>query len=265
MLFKLQPLIENKLSKKLTNGNPFKRILEYMETPSSRSYLYSFISFFMLFYIWIFLFAILYEKPYGYEWSVFPVVFATICFFLGYKKKNVLVLDWKTVVTNNTIVFIALLYCLFMFLNDPRMNIIADKIKDFYVFFTFARLKEFNNNTYVCLNILSYLTIGIVFSYSSCTYLLYRGFYSAEVNHPSIHFFRRYFFVSVLFIVFLFVSYNSDRNSGPFSVGRTTDWFSILVRNFSPIMFMILPIMVIAVVRVSGYLIVEKIGMYFNK
>ena len=233
-----------------------------METPTDHHPVYSFLSIGLLIYIWVFLMIILYEKSYGYKWNIFPVILATFCFRNGYKRNNILCLDHRSNITNNIILYSAFFYSMLMVIYDPRANIPSEEIKNFYIFFTNNGLKKFNYNTYVCLNILSYTTIGVILSYCNCTYFLYRSFYSFKKDNPNSHLYRNYLIFSSIFPFLIYLIICGNNNSGPFNTGITDDWFKIIIRNSSPLIFILFPVMIFTMMRSSYYLILYKIATF---
>ena len=262
MLFKKYTVYENKLSEQLSDDNPLKQKLINMETPTDHHPVYSFLSIGLLIYIWVFLMIILYEKSYGYKWNIFPVILATFCFRNGYKRNNILCLDHRSNITNNIILYSAFFYSMLMVIYDPRANIPSEEIKNFFIFFTNNGLKKFNYNTYVCLNILSYTTIGVILSYCNCTYFLYRSFYSFKKDNPNSHLYRNYLIFSSIFPFLIYLIICGNNNSGPFNTGITEDWFKIIIRNSSPLIFILFPVMIFTMMRSSYYLILYKIATF---
>ncbi|MDD4556604.1 MAG: hypothetical protein PHE89_04685 [Alphaproteobacteria bacterium] len=175
MIFKKCELIENKLSEKISDKNPLKNKLIEMETPKNKSPIYSFFSFGLLTYIWLFLLTLIYKQANEIGYALFSVIFTNICFFLVYKrtyltsgKKNLKI----------SIINIATFLLSIALAISHKDSFSFHKIADTFLFFL-----EINNKSYIAISVLSFIFLGIGFSYLNSPYEAYRILYSSNCKY----------------------------------------------------------------------------------
>lgn len=166
MFFKKYNLYENKLSEQLSDDNPYKEKLIQMETPSDKHTLYFILVYGLFLYCWIFLFVMLYKESYGYEASIFVMLFATLCLYFT-KKKNSLTLPKKV---HALILGCALMISIVLEVSD-KTNIFFHSIWEPFLFFI-----EINRKSYIALAILAFCMVGISLCYTDSVCEVYKHF-----------------------------------------------------------------------------------------
>lgn len=186
MFLKRYNLYENKLSKQLSDDNPYKKKLIQMETPAEKHPIYTGLIWGLLIYSWIF-FIVLFFKQINQSTmynlkiaiSACNMVFITISIWICYKKDYLIGIN-PTYRRNSYIIFaLSIIFSVLIEAADSNITTKTEIAETFFFFYTT------NPKSYIALAILSYTALGIASSYYTCPYELYRGFYSVNQTYKA--------------------------------------------------------------------------------
>lgn len=248
MFFKRYTIYENKLSEQLSDDNPLKQKIIEMETPTDKHPIYSFLTIGLLIYIWIFQIVLTYQQTFGYLYSLLAVTFATICFFLTYKKSYLANNNLKYIRIGQ-IIFIITIFLSFKIISTDTGTVHFRDIGSLFIFFM-----ENNNKSYLALSVLSFITLGITISYFRCTYEIYRAFYSETKCIKDRTFeqvLRLHVIFSIVFIIILPHALNLTFNP-------CTDSFNFVLKMVSLAFFSTFPSWFVITFQTKKYLWIYK-------
>lgn len=204
---KIYEIYENKLSEQLSDDNPYKKKLIEMETPKTKSPIYSFLSIGLLIYCLIFAGNIIYNKAYGWEIVILSIITTVIGFIFLYKKTYI---EKQNIKNKIIIIFCSIIYLII----SSIVGFTAKegiKYSELNMVFSFTNIDE---QSYIALCIISSLTLGIILSYYSCPYEIYKKKYNNFINikrNIKIEFrkiVKSNFYISILIITLLIISIN---------------------------------------------------------
>lgn len=222
MFLKRYNLYENKLSKQLSDDNPYKKKLIQMETPAEKHPIYTGVVWGLLIYSWIFFIFLFYKQInlsalYNLKMAISTgsIIFVTLSIWICYKK------DYLVTITpiyrrNAYIIFaFSIIFSILLETADSGSATKTEIIETFFFFYTI------NPKSYIALAIISYIALGVATSYYSCPYEVYRGFYSVHQTYKEYKTERifinkgiKFLFLSILaFFPFLYAAFNPAKDS----------------------------------------------------
>lgn len=186
MFFKKYNIYENKLSKQLNDTNPYKKKLIQMETPVKQHPIYSGLVLGLLIYSWIFFITLFYKQfnqsaLYNLKLAISAgnIFFVNFSIWLCYQKDYLIGIN-PTYRRNLYIIFaLTVIFSILIEAADSG-NATRTEILETFCFFC-----TINPKSYIALAIITYIALGIAFSYYSCPYELYRGFYSVNQTYKN--------------------------------------------------------------------------------
>lgn len=181
MFFKKYIVHENKLSEQLSDDSLYKKKLIQMETPAKTHPIYTGLVLGLLVYSWIFFIVLFYKQInqsalYNLKLAISfgCIIFVSLSIWICYKKDYLIGIN-PTYRRNSYIIFaLAALFSVLIEATDSGKATKTEIIETFFFFYTI------NPKSYIALAIISYVALGVAFSYYSCPYELYRGFYSVN-------------------------------------------------------------------------------------
>jgi len=155
MFFKKYNIYENRLSEQLDDGNPYKKKLIQMETPSTKHPIYFLLVYGLYIYCLLFLVVMLYKKSYGYDGGIVVMLWTTFCLYFTKGKSSLTLPKKKRIFILGCTIVISIL------LEIPdKISISFSAIGEPFLFFI-----EINQKSYIALTILAFCTVGISLCY----------------------------------------------------------------------------------------------------
>lgn len=222
MFFKPYNVYENKLSEKLDDDNPYKKKLIQMETPTDKHPIYTGLVLGLLIYSWIFFIFLFYKQInqsdlYNLKMAISTgsIIFVTFSIWVCYKRSYFVTIN--PMYRRNAYIIFAL-SIVFSVLIEAADSGSATKTEIFKTFFFFYII---NPKSYIALAIISYIALGVAFSYYSYPYEIYRGFYSVNQTYkayPNEKILLNKYFITCLigiliYLPLIYIAFNTAKDS----------------------------------------------------